>query len=157
VISASMCWGYFDMDRMKVELPRLLRSGGRLLIASLRWVSDGNPVAVQTEKLVAKYNPLADRPGRSSGDKIVPAWSLNSFRLITHNEFKAELRFSRESWRGRLRASKWIALPSRQNRRRHLTVSTRPCWSGSRPLNSTSAIALGFRFLNPSEPNDVRG
>jgi 2-polyprenyl-3-methyl-5-hydroxy-6-metoxy-1,4-benzoquinol methylase len=108
VISASMCWSYFDMHRMEVEVPRLLRSSGMLLIASLRWISDDNPVAIQTEKLIAKYNPEANRAARGSRDEIIPAWSLNSFRLKTYHEFKADLLFSLESWRGRLRASKWI-------------------------------------------------
>jgi SAM-dependent methyltransferase len=113
VLSASMCWGYFDVKRMVIEAPRLLRPGGRLLISSLLWSSDSGDIGVQTKALVASHNPEAHWRDRGADVEIIPAWAGERFRLKTFHDFNVELPFTRESWRGRIRASKWIgaALP----------------------------------------------
>lgn len=108
VISASMCWGYFDMTRMEVEVPRLLRSEGLLLVSSLIWIAAGDPIASQTDKLLARHNAAAGQSDRGGNAEIIPAWSRARFRLKTYHDFKMDLPFTRESWRGRIRASKWI-------------------------------------------------
>ncbi|HLX95897.1 MAG TPA: class I SAM-dependent methyltransferase, partial [Verrucomicrobiae bacterium] len=40
--------------------------------------------------------------------EIIPAWSLARFRLKTYHDFTVNVPFTRESWRGRIRACKWI-------------------------------------------------
>jgi 2-polyprenyl-3-methyl-5-hydroxy-6-metoxy-1,4-benzoquinol methylase len=115
VISASMCWGYFDLHRMLAEVPRLLRRPGKLLLSSLVWIRGEDPVAKHSEALVLKYNPSAARSFNRK-DESFPEWSKDHFRLKTYHSFTAHLPFTRESWRGRLRASKFIlaALPADQ-------------------------------------------
>lgn len=108
VITASMCWSYFDMKRMEVEVPRLLRSEGLLLVSSLIWIAAEDPIARQTDQLIARHNPAAGQSDRGADTEIIPAWSLARFRLKTYHHFKVDLPFTRESWRGRIRASKWI-------------------------------------------------
>jgi SAM-dependent methyltransferase len=108
VITASMCWGYFDVQRMEVEVPRLLRSEGLLLLSTLIWFGVEDAIAGQTDKLLAKYNPKAGQAGRGGNVEIIPASLLKRFRLKSYHEFKVDLPFNRKSWRGRLRASKWI-------------------------------------------------
>jgi cyclopropane fatty-acyl-phospholipid synthase-like methyltransferase len=108
VITASMCWAYFDMKRMEVEVPRLLRPQGLLLVCSLIWIREEDPIARQTDALLARHNEKAGKSNRSGSLEIVPAWSLNRFRLKTYHEFKVDLPFTREAWRGRIRAGKWI-------------------------------------------------
>jgi 2-polyprenyl-3-methyl-5-hydroxy-6-metoxy-1,4-benzoquinol methylase len=107
VITASMCWGYFDMNKMEVEAPRLLRPEGLLLISRLIWLAD-NFIASQTDQLVAKHNPKSGWREREQEAEIVPAWSRSRFRLKTYHTFRVNVPFTRESWQGRLRASKWI-------------------------------------------------
>ena len=112
-ITASMCWTYFDINRMKVEVPRLLRPGGLLLVSTLIWdvqeqKREGGIVA-QTHELIAKYNPESGlKRRRRWKEDIVPAWSRRWLRLKTFHEFQANVPFSRESWRGRIRACRWI-------------------------------------------------
>ena len=108
VISASMCWGYFDLNRMETEVPRLLRPEGVLLICRLIWNASGDPIACQTEQLIARHNSAAGKLGRGEDTETVPAWSLARFRLKTFHEYKVAVPFTRESWRGRIRACKWI-------------------------------------------------
>jgi hypothetical protein len=65
-------------------------------------------IAGQTDKLIAKHNPQAGRSGRGEDAELHPAWSRNRFCLRTYHEFKVELPFTRVSWRGRIRACRWI-------------------------------------------------
>ncbi|MBE2213904.1 MAG: methyltransferase domain-containing protein [Opitutaceae bacterium] len=115
VISASMCWGYFDVTKMVVEVPRMLRAGGRLLIGSLLWQPDGDAhgIAARSNELIATYNPGIRTRERGVRGEIVPEWSRPAFRLQTYHDFTADITFTRESWRGRLRACRWTgaALP----------------------------------------------
>jgi SAM-dependent methyltransferase len=111
-ITASMCWGYFDIERMKVEAPRLLRPGGLLLVSTLIWDMREEGIVGQTQKLIGKYNAEARHGGRSRAwnahGEVVPAWSRGWLRLKTFHEFLVNVPFSRESWRGRIRACRWI-------------------------------------------------
>lgn len=108
VITASMCWRYFDAKRMEMEVPRLLRPEGFLLICGLTWIRDGNAVASQTNELLATFNAGASRSDHGGNATPVPDWSRNWLRLRTYHQFKIDLPFIRVSWRGRIRASKWI-------------------------------------------------
>jgi hypothetical protein len=108
VISASMCWGYFDSKRTEVVVPRLLRAAGLFPVSTIIWVRDEDSIAGQTDKLIAKHNPQAGRLGRGQGAEILPAWSRHRFCSRTYHEFKADLPFTRVSWRGRIRAYRWI-------------------------------------------------
>jgi hypothetical protein len=155
VVSASMCWGYFDMKRMEVEVPRLLRVEGLLLASTLIWVRDEDSIAGQTDKLLAKHAAGAVRLGRGGEAEILPAWSLNQFSLKTYHEFKVDLPFTRQSWRGRIRASKWIgaALSAEQTEsfdREHQVLLNRIA-----PPNSSFVIGYGSIFLNPEEAEAV--
>ena len=111
-ITASMCWTYFDIERMKVEAPRLLRPNGLLLVSTLIWDRHDEGIVGHTHELIGKCNrELRDRHAerrRIAEAEIVPKWSRNWLKLKTFHEFLVNLPFSRESWRGRIRACRWI-------------------------------------------------
>lgn len=115
-ITASMCWGYFNIKAMKREVPRLLRPGGKLLVSTLIWERSKRGIVGQTEKLIAKYNPESKQGTRGGNATVVPEWSRPWLRLKTFHEFLADVPFTRESWRGRMRACRWIGatLPAEQ-------------------------------------------
>lgn len=109
-ITASMCWTYFDIERMKLEVPRLLRPGGLLLVSTLIWDRWEDGIVGHTHKLIGKYN-AESRPRRKErrwDAAVVPAWSQDWLHLKTFHEFLSDVPFSRESWRGRIRACRWI-------------------------------------------------
>ena len=116
VVTASMAWGYFDLARMLVEIPRLLRPSGRLLLSSLVWVRHKDPVASHSEKLILRYNAGAASSFNRSEADPVPEWAKERFRLKAFVSLSASLSFTRESWAGRIRASRFIlaALPREQ-------------------------------------------
>ena len=107
-ITASMCWTYFDIKRMKVEVPRLLRPDGLLLVSTLIWERHDEGIVGGTHELIGKYNPEARRRVRRWDKDAVPDWSKKWLELKTFHEFTADIPFSRESWRGRIRACRWI-------------------------------------------------
>jgi ubiquinone/menaquinone biosynthesis C-methylase UbiE len=112
-ITASMCWGYFDINAMKGEVPRLLRPGGKLLVSTLIWEAGKEGIIRFTDDLIAKYNPKAKRGAHTGHSEVIPEWSQKWLKLVTYHEFLADIPFTRESWRGRIRACAWIgaALP----------------------------------------------
>ncbi len=106
VISASMCWGYFDKKRIVPEVLRLLSPGGRLLVASLLWMRNSGEIGLKTDALINAFN--ARRGDHRDKSEVVPRWSIKCFRLQTYHQFTTDILFTRDSWRGRIRASKWI-------------------------------------------------
>jgi len=134
-ITASMCFGYFDSARAAAEISRLLRKEGLLMISSIIWERPENALASggirrpgeprssaanipaedlalkiteKTERLILKYNGNVARTGSLDATEICPGWSAEKFRLKTFHRYKVGVPFTRESWRGRIRASKWI-------------------------------------------------
>ena len=106
-VSASMCWGYLNQDILVPKIKRWLKKNGVLLITSLTWTAEDNPVALKTEELLKSYNPDW-RKDKSKGteQKIVDEGLVEEFELLTYHKFKHDLPFTLESWRGRIRACK---------------------------------------------------
>jgi SAM-dependent methyltransferase len=116
--TASMCWGYLDQARLAPLLWAALRPGGLLLLASLLWSSEDGPVARRTSDLLRRHNPaFAERGGTPRAPEPAP-WASGRFALRTWHWEQVRLPFTREGWRGRQRASKWVgaALPAAQVR-----------------------------------------
>jgi SAM-dependent methyltransferase len=106
-VTASMCWGYFDPNAIRQEVHRLLKPDGLLLVSSLLWAPK-DPIAKETDTLLLRYNPDSGRGQRDRHFTPVPAWCEPPFRLRGYLAWREALPFTAESWRGRIRASKWI-------------------------------------------------
>ena len=113
-VTASMCWGYFNGPRIIDQVKRVLVPGGLLLITSIVW-GDDDDITRKTNRLLAKYNPssVSNRSLRT-GPQLLE--SAEGFELQTFHTYLTKLLFTEESWRGRMRATKFIgaALPSEQ-------------------------------------------
>jgi SAM-dependent methyltransferase len=109
LVTASMCWGYFDKQRVVPEVKRLLRPKGLLLTSSILWVAQPGSVGEHTNELLARYNPEYSRrqDGNEESD-IPPDWAFGHFKRLVRHKYTESLRFSKKAWRGRIRASKWI-------------------------------------------------
>ncbi len=104
-LCAGQCWHWFDRDRAAAEAMRVLRAGGRALIAYFTYLSDPGTLGGATEDLVLRHNPgwpLAGSDGRVSW--FARDLSGQGFLHIDTFEFDVEETFTRESWRGRVRA-----------------------------------------------------
>ncbi len=104
VISAMQCWLYFDPTSTPANVRRLLRSGGRLVVSYFSWLPRLDPIANQTERLVLKFNPNWTAGDWSGEIAASPSWTPNGFQIAGMFWFDEPVPFTRESWRGRIRA-----------------------------------------------------
>jgi SAM-dependent methyltransferase len=107
-ITANQCWLYFDRAKAIAEARRLLRTGGLLVTSHFSWLPRLDEVARASEALILKYNPqwtAADWPGEIPA---MPRWAEGEFHLRAMFWYDEEIAFTRESWRGRIRASRGI-------------------------------------------------
>ncbi len=107
-LTASMCWMYFDKEKIIPEVIRLLRKDGLLMVSSLIWLPLEDNIAQKTEELILKYNPDWKGGGFTDNVNPVPNWSKEKFSLKSFHKYKENIPFNYESWRGRIRASRGI-------------------------------------------------
>jgi SAM-dependent methyltransferase len=108
IISCGQSWLYFDTQRMIPLVKTWLKPGGKLVLTYLSWLPRKDPIAKTSEQVVLQYNPHwsdADFPGSRT---IQHAWSRQDFRLATYHAYEEGIPFTRESWRGRIRACRGI-------------------------------------------------
>lgn len=109
VVTANQCWLYFDLSRAIPEVIRILKPGGQLLVSHFSFMPHLDSLVRASEKLVLKYNP--DWSG-ADWDGLIPPkprWSLEDFDLAGLFVYDEQVPFTRESWRGRMRALRGIA------------------------------------------------
>jgi cyclopropane fatty-acyl-phospholipid synthase-like methyltransferase len=108
VITAFQSWLYFKKPDVCREVVRLLAYGGRLVTGHLCWLPRLDPVARRTEELILKYNPQWAAADYSGDIPACPAWSVDNFRVSAVLFYDEPILFTRESWRGRIRACRGI-------------------------------------------------
>ena len=111
-IVAGQCWHWFDPSRAVPEARRLLRAGGRIVIAHFDWLPLVGNVVAATEALIGSHNPSWTMGG---GTGLYPDWlthlgqstgdGISSFTRLETFSFDVDIPYSHEGWRGRIRAS----------------------------------------------------
>lgn len=108
VITACQCFWYFDHERVMPKLARLLRADGKLVILYMAWLPEEDKIAGASEEMILRYNP-SWTGGREYRHPInIPDVVFDSFELVYHEEYDLNVPFTRESWHGRVRASRGI-------------------------------------------------
>ena len=107
-ITASQCWLYFDRDRVVAETKRLLAPDGRLMTCHLAWLPRRDAIAKQTEDLILKYNPDWTAANLSGHISSYPSWIGEDFYVTGFFVYNEPIPFTRETWRGRIRACRAI-------------------------------------------------
>ena len=107
-ITASQCWLYFDRERAIGEVRRLLRRGGVLVTSHFCWLPREDAIARASEALVLRHNPDWTAADWAGAIPPVPKWAEGRFRLVGMFVFDVDVPFTRESWRGRLRACRGV-------------------------------------------------
>ena len=108
LVSASMCLHYFDREAIAAEIHRLLVPGGMFLAGVLLYLPRRSPIAEASERLILKHNPSWGS-GDYTGDVAVePPWAKSRFRLRSFHRYVEDIQFTRESWRGRIRACRGV-------------------------------------------------
>lgn len=109
-VTAGQCWHWFERARAAREILRLLRPGGRVVIAHFDWLPLAGNVVEATERLTRQHNPSWRGHG---GDGLHPRCladlALAGFTALETFSFDQTVGYSRAAWRGRIRASAGVA------------------------------------------------
>lgn len=105
-VTAGTCWHWFDKPAAAKECFRVLRVGGRLVLAWLQWLPLPNNVVTATEALIAAHNPSWPMGGLSGiYGEFLADLSVAGFVDLETFSFDRPIAYSHEGWRGRIRAS----------------------------------------------------
>ena len=106
VVSAGQCWHWFVRTRAAAEARRLLRPGGRLVIAHFDWLPLAGNVVEATERLIRQHNPgWTFGGGTGLHPDCLADLALAGFAGIETFSFDHPVSYSHEAWRGRIRSS----------------------------------------------------
>jgi SAM-dependent methyltransferase len=161
VVTAAVCWHWFDSDRAAREVLRILAPGGSLAIIAFDWLALPGTVAADTEQLMQEVLPSS--PGRRAAkslflslvSKLKPEWvrsegsgvhpdrltvlGRHGFERLESFSFDVDAPYSHEAWRGRLRS--------------HAAVGASK--SGDVVERFDAALAEMLRRRHPGEPMAV--
>ncbi|GAA4602234.1 SAM-dependent methyltransferase [Actinoplanes octamycinicus] len=110
VVSAGQCWHWFRAAEAAAEAGRLLRPGGRIVIAHFDWLPLPGSVVEATERLILAHNPAWSLAG---GTGLHPRWLTDlrtaGFTGVETFSYDVDVPYTHEDWAGRIRASAGVA------------------------------------------------
>lgn len=109
-VTAGQCWHWFQRPSAAAEALRILRPGGRLLIAHFDWIPLPGNLPEATERLIQRHNPAWHMAG---GSGLHPQWLYDvaaaGFHGLETYSYDLMVPYTPEAWRGRIRASAGVA------------------------------------------------
>ncbi len=117
LVTAACCWHWFDKPKVAAEVLRVLKPGGALVVCSQDWLPLPGNVVQKSEAILQAHNPawpFGGLDGMKPG--IVRDLRAAGFAAIESFTVDFDIPYTRDGWRGRLRASAAIAgsLPPEQ-------------------------------------------
>jgi SAM-dependent methyltransferase len=110
VVTAGQCWHWFDRPKAAKEFFRVVRPGGRVVVAHFDWLPLPHNVVEATERLIMKHNSKWRMAGGSGiHPESLPHLSAAGFSGFETFSYDVDVPYSPEAWRGRIRASAGIA------------------------------------------------
>lgn len=106
--SAGQSWLYFDAPVLIPKLLRALKEEGMLALTHFSWLPHQDEIARQMEALVLKHNPDWASGGFNGALSPVFGSLKDDFDLKTFHVMNEPIPFTRESWRGRIRACRGV-------------------------------------------------
>ncbi len=114
-VMACMCFTYFDKAVLLPRLVRMMKDDGHLAVMSLVWLPGESSIAKGSEELVLKYNPSWNGAGYNrptfDSNGIPTTYKVDTslgFEVASSFAFDVSLTFTRETWHGRIKATRGI-------------------------------------------------
>jgi SAM-dependent methyltransferase len=111
-VLACQCFIYFDKAKVIPEIVRLLKPGGIFAKISMIWLPFEDEIARHAEEMILKYNPDWTGAHHTRMPLQASEWSHNAFIPVALHTYDAMIPFTRESWRGRIRACRGMGASS---------------------------------------------
>lgn len=108
VITACQCYWYFNHEKLAPKFLRMLKPNGYVIFLCMEWLPFEDKIAGASENLVLKYNPDWSGSGSTMQSISIPQAYNESFESVYHCEYKLNVRFTRESWNGRIKSCRGI-------------------------------------------------
>lgn len=108
VITACQCFWYFEHEALVQKLCDILKDRGYFVPMEMEWLPFEDEIARKSEELVLKYNPKWTGAGFKPHELYVPECYFERFKLVYHDEYVLPVRFTRESWNGRMKACRGV-------------------------------------------------
>lgn len=96
IITAAQCFWYFEREKAKKEIERLIKPGGKFIKILLDWDYE-DALAKKSIALVKKYNPLWKPEGLAQKDILDDLFEGRETIISIQ-----EIPFTRENWHGRM-------------------------------------------------------
>ncbi len=107
-VTACQCFWYFNHIKIMPELYRVLKPGGHILVLYMAYLPFEDRIAGESEKLVLKYSPDWSGAGETMRPIDIDAVYSRCFKKVYSEEYLLNVHFTRESWNGRMKASRAI-------------------------------------------------
>ena len=108
VVTACQCFMYFDKSIILPKIHRILKNNGHFCILFMAWLPGESQIAKQSERLVLKYNPAWTGGGMIRYTLETPEWSKELYETEHAITYDLNIKFTRESWHGRIKACRGI-------------------------------------------------
>jgi len=114
VITACQCFWYFNHKITSPRFAGMLKNNGRLLILFMAWLPFEDAIANASEELTLRFNPDWSGARETRHPIWIPDAVFEHFDMISHEEYDIMIPFTRETWHGRLRASRGVGASLRE-------------------------------------------
>ena len=101
IVSASLCWTYFNEQKVYPQIKRLLVNDGKLFVSYLLWLAD-DPIVSITEEIILKYNKLWTGGGFVGDYKEFDNWDSTRYNVLTKHDYRINQTYSLPQWIGRI-------------------------------------------------------
>ena len=115
VVTACQCFWYFHHETVMPKIHRILKRNGRILILYMAWLPFEDRIANESEKLVLKYSPNWSGAGETMHPIPIPEIYNEKFELVYHEEYPLNVRFTKDTWNGRMRTCRGVGASLTEN------------------------------------------
>ncbi|ORX53902.1 methyltransferase type 11 [Piromyces finnis] len=115
IITACQCFWYFDYKTIAPKFSKMLKKGGRFILLCMEWLPFEDKIAGASEEVILKYSPNWSGAGETLKPIPISEELKEYFDVIFHEEYILPVKFTRETWHGRMRACRGVGASLNDN------------------------------------------